>query len=153
MFASSDMAPVVRAWACDFELVEVPNGSYLAIAIEGVHGIEKASGCGCGGVPRSLARDGVGVEATTARGGKRAHLRDVAASMSQGDLVLGRVAPLAMVERAEQFNVLAQRPRNRPQASDVLRMIPPVVVTAAVGVRDEGDGLQRTGRRRRWVRR
>ena len=118
-----------------------------------VHGVEQAPGAGGGSVPRSLARDGVGVEAAAARGGKRAYVRDVAASVRQGDLVFGRVAPLAMVERAEQLKVLAQRPRNRPQASDVLRMIPPVVVTAAVGVRDEGDGLQRTGRRRRWVRR
>jgi hypothetical protein len=41
LFASSEMAPVVRAWAHDFQLSEIPPGSYLAIAIEGIHGIEK----------------------------------------------------------------------------------------------------------------
>jgi hypothetical protein len=42
LFAPSDLAPPVRAWAFDFVLDEVPAGSYLAIAINGVHGVEKA---------------------------------------------------------------------------------------------------------------
>ncbi|MDR3688903.1 MAG: hypothetical protein P4L46_05950 [Fimbriimonas sp.] len=57
LFASSEMAPFARAWAHDFEVTEAPLGSYLAIAIEGVHGVEKAYaalrvGAGYAGAPR-----------------------------------------------------------------------------------------------------
>lgn len=42
LFACSGMAPIVRAWAYDFVLPEAPKNSTLAIAMEGIHGVEKA---------------------------------------------------------------------------------------------------------------
>ena len=42
LFAPSNLAPSHKSWALDFELDEYVPGSYLAIAINGVHGIEKA---------------------------------------------------------------------------------------------------------------
>jgi hypothetical protein len=57
LFAPYVYAPAVRAWANDFELAEIASGSYLAIGIEGVHGVEGAYaalrvGQGYAGAPR-----------------------------------------------------------------------------------------------------
>ena len=113
-----------------------------------IHGVEHRAGAGSRGIPRSLADDGVGVEAPTA--GER-HLPngvDVASLVSQRELVLCRVPSLDVTHEREEFRIVPQRTRDRAQPTDVLRMAPPRVVPAAVGVRDEGDA-QRTGRRLR----
>lgn len=57
LFAPIDLAPPVKAWSHDFTLSEVALGAYLAIAVNGIHGVEKAYaslrvGNGYAGAPR-----------------------------------------------------------------------------------------------------
>jgi hypothetical protein len=49
------------------------------------------------------------------------------------------VPPLDLLQLREQLHVLAQGARDRPQATDVLRVTPPRVVTPAIRVGNEGD--------------
>jgi len=60
------------------------------------------------------------------------------------------VASLDVRQRVEELGVLTQRARNHAQTPDVLRMPPAGIVTAAIGVGDEG-GAQRTARLRRYA--
>lgn len=57
LFAPYELVPAIRAWTHQFTLSEVADGAYLAIAVNGVHGIEKAYaglrvGDGYAGAPR-----------------------------------------------------------------------------------------------------
>jgi hypothetical protein len=47
LLASYASAPAARAWALDFRLDEAAEGSYIAIAINGVHGCELAYAAIC----------------------------------------------------------------------------------------------------------
>jgi hypothetical protein len=57
-------------------------------------------------------------------------------------LELGRcgVSSLDLLNAVEKLGIVSEGAGNRAQTADVLRMIPPRVVAAAVGVGDEGDG-------------
>lgn len=57
LFAPANLAPASKAWVYDFVLTEFVPGSYLAIAINGIHGVEGAYasvrvGDGYAGAPR-----------------------------------------------------------------------------------------------------
>src|ERR1019366_6880881 len=115
-----------------------------------VDGVEDASGARRGGLPRTRARDRVGVELAAALLRERTNTRDVRRVVREGDLVVVRVPPLEMVERFIQLEIVAQCARNRAKPADVLGMTPARVMPTAVGVRDERDGLlHRAPRQRR----
>src|SRR5688572_14313256 len=76
------------------------------------------------------------------------HLVDVRAGMHERDLVRGRVARLDVLEGRQHLGMLSERLRDRPNATDVLGMTPPGIVTPAVGVRDERDAHGAPRRRR-----
>ena len=59
--------------------------------------------------------------------------------MRELDLLDGRVPPLEVLDAVKELRVLPQRPCDRAQTPDVLRMSPTGVVTPAVAVRDEGS--------------
>ena len=91
------------------------------------------------GVPRAVARHGVGVKPAAAalrHGAHRLHVRRI---VRQRNLVGGGVPPFAMFDAEHQLPVVAQRPRDGAQPPDMFGMVPPGVVPPAVGVRDEGD--------------
>jgi hypothetical protein len=68
--------------------------------------------------------------------------------VGKGEFVWRRVPALDVLDRAEQVEVVAQRPRDGAQPADMLGVPPAGVVPAAVGVGDERDARrQRTGRR------
>jgi len=58
------------------------------------------------------------------------------------ELELGRrrVSAFDLFNAVEELGIVSESAGNRAQATDMLGMIPPRVVAAAVGVRDEGDG-------------
>jgi hypothetical protein len=103
-----------------------------------VERVEHRAGAGRARRPRPLADEGVGVEPCTTRRGELLHHVDVRRVVREHELVGRRVARLAMLEPLEQLEVVPERPRNRPQPSDVLGMPPAGVVTATVGVGEVG---------------
>lgn len=61
------------------------------------------------------------------------------------------MAAFDVIDELEELQVITQRTSDRTEAADVLRVAPPRIVPAAVGVRDVRDRQDRTGRRRRNV--
>src|SRR4051812_20193762 len=80
------------------------------------------------------------IELPAARVDDSTHPIDVAGIVRQGEVAYGRVPPLDVEQRVKQLDIVAERPRDGPQSAHVLRVTPTGVVSAAVRVRDEGDG-------------
>jgi hypothetical protein len=71
--------------------------------------------------------------------------------MSERDLIDRRVAAFDVLDQLEQLRIIPQRPRDRAQPADMLRVSPARIMPPTVGMRDIRDGQERTGRRRRNV--
>ena len=74
------------------------------------------------------------------RSGQRADLLEMAVAVDDAKLTFSRMASLDVHQRVIQLDLVTQRSRDRPQASDVLGMTPTGIVATAIGVRDVGDG-------------
>ena len=101
------------------------------------------------GVPAPLARDRIGVETASAGRRNRSDRLDVRRIVAERQLLGRRVPALEMFDSMKKIRLLAQRARDRAKTSDVFRMTPSGVVTAAIAVRNERGARYETGRRRR----
>lgn len=115
----------------------------LRAPVEGhIHTIEHASRTRRRRIPRSLADDRVRIEPTAAGEHQILDARDVGPIVGKGEFVRHRVTTFVMHQRVEERRLVAQGTRNGTQSTDMFRVIPPGVVTTAVGVRNEGDGQE-----------
>ncbi len=99
-----------------------------------VHTVQDGAGRGGRGVPGPLARDRIGVERPAPRLHQSPYAGDVGGVVGEGELLLRGVSPLEMLDRREELGIVAQRARDRAEPPHVLGMVPPGIVTPAIGM-------------------
>ena len=93
------------------------------------------------GIPGALAHHRVGIEPSAAGGHRVTHARDVVAVVRQREFVLAGMPSFHVQQRLEERRVVLERARYGDQPADMLRVFPPGVVPAAIGMRNQGNAL------------
>lgn len=91
------------------------------------------------GSPGAFTCDSVRIESSAAGAANTLDHLDVPRIMSNRKLIRRRVPADNLFDGIEQLRIRSQRSCDRTQSSYMLRMIPSGIMTAAVGVRYEGD--------------
>jgi hypothetical protein len=110
-----------------------------------IDGVESAACSRRCCVPGAGARDSICVEASTTSVGylfDGLHVRGV---VRERYFLCRCVASLQMIDSMKDLRIIAQRPGNRAQPADVLRMPPSSVVSAAIAIRNERRPHGRAG--------
>jgi hypothetical protein len=95
---------------------------------------ENTAGAGGRSFPRAAALHGVGVDSPATLLGQHSHSAYVRRIVCELQLLDCRVAPFDVLNAMKQFRIFAQGTRDSAQSTDMLRMSPAGVVTAAVAV-------------------
>ena len=90
--------------------------------------------------PRAFARYSVDVELSAAELRNAFDARDVSRVVNELELFRGCVSSFDLLDCIEQLGIITERAGDRAQSANVLRVIPPGVVSTAIRVGNEGDG-------------